>query len=376
MSRRAVSVGVALTALGVALWLAGDRLVDARFGGSAGSRPPPSDAQGEATKAKRRTHLDVKRAGVGAAEPEQRDALEPGEDRAVADYLESSKYPPTSRPLRDTDAHLVAWNRRHERPRATDADARLSVLFTADRFFVIGDGALDVRFEAQGAALASLVVTAAPDREGATTTPIEMRSDGEGRWVGRFTPASTDVTRHRLTATFATDAGVLDEASFNVEHTPRGAEPARFTGEHRSALEEGSLAVYVGVDVREAGYYLFDANLFAGDAPVAWTRFKGPLEVGPREVRLLFFGKVLTDHRAASGGADEPLHVTELRGARYREDAEPELAQLVPMDRALDTGLTLGAPFSDAAWASAHKEAKLARLRELAASGRGIALPR
>ncbi len=46
-----------------------------------------------------------------------------------------------------------------------------------------------------------------------------------------------------------------------------------------------------------------------------------------------------------------------------------------PFPGDINTGIELTPAFSDAVYESPHKAAKLARLRELAASGRGIALP-
>src|SRR5262249_19821425 len=46
--------------------------------------------------------------------------------------------------------------------------------------------------------------------------------------------------------------------------------PARFTGEVREELRDGSLQLWLGVDVIEAGWYAIDANVFdASGTPTA-----------------------------------------------------------------------------------------------------------
>src|SRR5262249_36575223 len=94
-------------------------------------------------------------------------------------------------------------------------------------------------------------------------------------------------------------------AHFDFQYTPTAGIPARFSGVFHDAIEAGSLAIHVGVDVAAAGGYLIDANLFdAADHPVAWSRFKGELAAGAQDAALVFFGKVIVD-----AGAHGPFHI-------------------------------------------------------------------
>ena len=86
--------------------------------------------------------------------------------------------------------------------------------------------------------------------------------------------------------------------------------PARFTGQFDDDVVHGSLRVRVGIQVRQAGRYIVDANLYdRKEQPLAWTRRKVKLDEGKSMVELQFFGKVLRD-TAAEG----PYYVRQVRG--------------------------------------------------------------
>jgi hypothetical protein len=303
-------------------------------------------------------------------------------------YLASSVYPPTSRPIAEGDRSLIDYAIRHERPRRAEGAPEHEVVFTADRAWLVGDEAR------------LLVVLAAWGRDGATP-PREVRvtlatEDEAPRdlallpehelpesvrlevqavlaRVGRTGPALaaqvtpagqglTRPTRLRLDATF-TVGGASVQRHLLVPYTPEAAVPARFTGHFEESVEDGSLVIRTGVDVRTPGWYLIDVNLHEVDGkPVAWTRFKGELAAGPNAVPLRFFGKVLRDHAKRS-----PFELGQLRGALYRPGVEPNLAQLAPFDGRYQTQRYPLERFSDAAWDSPRKQARLAKLADLQA---------
>jgi hypothetical protein len=137
------------------------------------------------------------------------------------------------------------------------------------------------------------------------------------------------------------------------------AVPARFTGEFREGIENGSLLLEAGVEVRAAGWYVIDCNLYDADGyPLAWTRFKGALAAGAERVPLSFFGKVLRDAAAPS-----PYSIGELRGQRFVEGRDPD-ADLMPSYRGrYSTRPFPLTAFSDREWDDVSRRARIERLR-------------
>ena len=75
--------------------------------------------------------------------------------------------------------------------------------------------------------------------------------------------------------------------------------PAVFTQTARDALEQGSVAIYVGIQVQKAGVYEIQGRLYdSGGAPIAYMRFYDSADEDSTEVRLLAYGKVILDEGA------------------------------------------------------------------------------
>ncbi len=302
-------------------------------------------------------------------------------DAATTDYERSSVYPPSSRPLRETDRSLIDWNARYEVPRPTLGDPQLQVLFTADRAVVIGEEPLNLRFVADGAQIDGLEVSAAPLDHSAAAISITMHPKN-GELHGTFEPATLGLKapKHvRFTARYKTHRGLTEGVFIQAEVHPSATLPATFTGRFREQVEAGSLAVYAEVNVAREGYYLVDANLYSGAEPVAWTRFKGELPSGLTEIRLAFFGKVLRDHAAANTPASRtlgPYTLSQLRGALLAPGSDPELLRLAPAASTFETRVFELEELSDAAFDSPFKQAKLAKLRELAENETGPTISR
>lgn len=336
-------------------------------GSRPGPRPPPGLAREES-------------AAFGGGEAEG--AGTAGQRNAAAtDYERSSVYPPSSRPLRETDRSLIDWNARYEVPRPTLGDPKLQVLFTADRALVIGEEPLNLRFVAEGAPIDGLEVSAAPLDNSAAPISIKMQPKN-GEFHGSFEPAALGLKapKHvRFTARYKTQSGVTEGVVLHAEVHPSATLPATFTGRFREQVEAGSLAVYAELNVAREGYYLIDANLYSKAEPVAWTRFKGELPSGLTEIRLAFFGKVLRDHAAANTPASRtlgPYTLSQLRGALLAPESDPELLRLAPAAATFETRAFEVDELSDAAFDSPFKQAKLAKLRELAENETGPTISR
>ena len=286
---------------------------------------------------------------------------EPGvaTDDPLTAYRKANVYPPTSRPLTRDQDDLLHPGQRHESFRPTEHGLGLSFLFTADRYFVIGDEVLTATLEVRkdGRALPARVVRAAatvldPRRRDDPPIALSYAPAGE-RYAATFAPAKLGLARQAaISMTIEFDAGHgLEHGHFDFQYTPTGGIPARFTGAFSEAVDRGSLVIRAGVEVAVAGHYLIDCNLFdAANEPVAWTRWKGELSAGRQDATLEFFGKVLVD-----GKARGPFHIGQLRGARYAPGEDPDLEQMPPF---LGTYTTRPYPteaFSDAEYDSPEK---------------------
>lgn len=302
----------------------------------------------------------------GQDPPEVTDVLEA--------YLITSVYPPQSRPLGRWNDDLLQPNQRHEEFQPV-GDTALTYRFTADRYFVNGDeplvSTLEVRRDGRAIEVDITAAFAAPYVAGqvppeAARIPLAFARQGSV-YVNQLTPAFVAETSIvGLYVEFDHGGREPVRAMFSVHATPASSVPARFTGDFRDYIEDGSLVVAAGIEVKLAGWYLIDCNLYdAEDNPVAWTRFKGELAAGTHMVPLSFFGKVLVDSQSTP-----PWHIGQLRGARYVEGRDPDLDVISMWDGEYETARYQLSDFSAATYDSAEKRARIERLQD--ARGRGV----
>lgn len=284
-------------------------------------------------------------------------------DDPLTAYRKNNVYPPTSRPLTAEQTDLLAPNQRHEQARPTDKGLGNSFVFTADKYFVIGDetitASLEVRHNDKPVRATVRNAYAAvldPKSHADKQIPLTFSPAG-GRLVAVFAPATLPLQRQTaigMYIEFDHGAGV-QQAHFDFQYTPKAGIPARFTGHFADEVADGSLVVHAGVAVTTPGHYVVDCNLFdADDQPVAWTRFKGELAAGTQDAPLLFFGKVLVD-----GNARGPFHIGQLRGARYAPDADPDLEQMPSFTGSFTTKPYATTDFSAAEYDSPDKQRML-----------------
>jgi hypothetical protein len=158
-------------------------------------------------------------------------------------------------------------------------------------------------------------------------------------------------------------------AALSALWAPPGAQPTRFTGTFRDAVEAGSLAIYVGVEVTEPGFFNVDANLWGeGEAPVAWTKWRGDLTPGLQEIRLSFFGKALVDSSAAP-----PFRLEQLRGFRYAESQSPAVQPMDAYPGAYVCASREG--FVDAEWDDPMRQERIAELERVEGQGGNPPVP-
>jgi hypothetical protein len=281
-------------------------------------------------------------------------------DDPLTAYRKANVYPPTSRPLTADQLDLLRPNRRHEAMRRDDHDDGVSYLFTADRYFVIGDETLTATLEVRrdGAPIAVAITEAyaavvGADGRPAPALPLAFAAQGPTSSTV-LVPARLGLARQTALSIYLEfDHGDgRQRAQLDLQYTPERGIPARFTGSFRDGVEAGSLVVHAGIDLAAAGNYVIDCNLFdAGDQPVAWSRFKGELGAGVREADLVFFGKILVDARAHG-----PFHIGQLRGARFAPGLDPDLEQIPPFTGSFATAAYPTDAFSDAEYDSPEKQ--------------------
>ena len=333
-----------------------------------GTAPVAAAPSTTATEPRAAAPARVAPAGAARVAPLPPPPVSPYPERGVAGlstddpltaYRKANVYPPTSRPLSSDQLDLLRPNQRYEVMRAADHGDGVSYLFTADRYFVIGDeilaSTLEVRRNGEPLAVRltqayAEVVSPADDRH---RVALAFASSG-GVLMNTFAPAQLGLARQSgigLSVEF--DDGVATQrAHFDVQYTPLAGIPARFTGAFGDSVEAGSLVVHVAVDVTSPGPYVIDANLFdAADQPVAWSRFKADLAAGTHDAALVFFGKVIVD-----ANAHGPFHIGQLRGARFAAGRDPDLEQMPPFAGSFTTRAYATDAFSDAEYDSADKQ--------------------
>jgi len=290
-------------------------------------------------------------------------------DDPLTAYRKANVYPPTSRPLTPQMTDLLHPNTRHEEIRDTDAGDGVQYQFTADRYFVLGDETITPTLEVRrdGARIPVTILrsfAAVLDYVTHDEKPIPLTYAAvDDVSTTTFAPARLALTRQStigMYIEFRYGAGTAQRAHFDFEYTPTAGIPARFTGAFTDAVVDGSLVISAGVSVTKPGPYVIDVNLYdASDQPVAWTRYKGDLTAGVREVPLVFFGKVLADAKSAG-----KFHLGQLRGARFDVGHAPDLEQMPPFTGAYETRSYEASVFSDAEWDSPDKQHMIELLTE------------
>jgi hypothetical protein len=288
-------------------------------------------------------------------------------DDPLTAYRKLNVYPPASRPLTREHVDLLRPGDRHEQRRPTDADDGVDFLFTADRYFVLGDEviapSLDVRRDGRPIPVTitqSFAAVIDPVNLDPARFPFELRGGPPLRGV--FAPAAMRLSRQAAVGLYVEFdyGGARQRARIDFQYTPTVGIPARFTGSFRDAVEGGSLVIRAGVAVARGGHYVIDCNLHdAQDRPVAWTRAKVALAETTHEVELSFFGKVLTDQQARG-----PFKIGQLRGARFDPGRDPDLEQMPPYAGSYTTRAYAADDFSDAEYDSPEKQRMIRFLTE------------
>lgn len=268
-------------------------------------------------------------------------------DHSYCSYREGSKYPPASRPMAQNPDQAYPNSPVTEMNPMRGAEGRSNpniLLQTSQSRVYLAAGesvAFSLRAVEPGGAEVPLVITralaAGITPTGARPTaqvPLAFADDGsgadpvagDGAFAAVLTPSQTGLAlfhgtiRTEVRYTAGGKNGVL---IFDVIHSPKA--PAVWAGAPREAIEDGSLAFILRVDVRQPGRYVITGRIDdAGGKPFALATFNEVLGPGPNEVKLVAFGKLMID-----GAPQLPLTLRDVDGYLLKENTDPD-RELMP----------------------------------------------
>jgi len=370
--RGAILLAALATALG--LFLLRDRLSP--------KRAPSEDALLDAAPARTRPSALSPfpfAAPSAAALPAHDDGGEPSK-RAIAEkrlerarhtlegYLLGTRYPPGSRPLSEQPdlqkPHAVQPSNQplaREDRKLTDARVTLN----QDRLYVVGDEVARLSVAcatSEGPAHCEVtramahVAESMKNAPAIAPTPVAFAPDPaiEGAVFALFSPSDAGFGGYHGPIGIDLALRVEGEeggARFDVVYTP--APPARFTGAVREAFDDGSLCLYLGMQVDKPGRYVVVGRVDDADGDgFAYLEHNDMLAAGAVEVKMCIFGKLVLDEQAKS-----PFVLRDVEGFLLKENTYPD-REIVPgrdgpvyTTKAYDASL-----FSDAEWQSEEKQ--------------------
>jgi hypothetical protein len=254
-------------------------------------------------------------------------------------YVAGTRYPPESRPIREhpDQEHPAA----PERTRGINRDTEeVQLKLKQDKVFVAGDevvhfsvgcentGRMPLPCEVMGG-MAHEAEHMLGEGVPVSGVPLAFVDDGtqgdavarDGTLTARFQPSKQGfpLFSGTLRVAFQVRSGKAEgRAFFDILYTP--APPARFTGKVREAVEQGSLRLYLGLQVRKAGRYVVAGRVDdEAGAPFAYVSFNEELPEGAQEVKFTVFGKLILDEAPTF-----PLKLRDVEGFLLKETGDPD----------------------------------------------------
>lgn len=288
-------------------------------------------------------------------------------------YREATRYPPESRSIKEHPDQVYPASPERKQPLGRD-QRDISLILKQEKVFVVGDEG--VRFfvgcenasskqplscEVHSASASEAPHLAAAGKQ--SPVPLDFNDAGrngdevagDGTWTGNFQPArqgfamfeGTLRVGFRVRANGDAEGG----AFFDILFTP--APPATFTGKVREVVEQGSLRLYVGVQVRKPGRYVMAGRVDdVSGIPFAYVSFNEELEAGAREVKLTLFGKLLRDE-----APEFPLKLRDVEGFLLREMGDPDRELMKTLAGYVHTTREYALEgFSEAEWSSEERQ--------------------
>jgi hypothetical protein len=177
---------------------------------------------------------------------------------------------------------------------------------------------------------------------------------GDRTFTGRFQPSKQGFPLY--SGTLRVDVRVRSDkaegsAFFDILYTP--SPPARLTGKVREVFEEGTLHLYLGMEVRKPGRYVVEGRVDdESGMPFANVSFNEELKEGPQEVRLTIAGNLVLDDAPTF-----PLKLRDVEGFLLKEVGDPDREMLATLRGSVHTTREYPASaFSPAEWKSEEKD--------------------
>lgn len=191
--------------------------------------------------------------------------------------------------------------------------------------------------------------------------PDEIASDGTYTGV-----VSTPIDGTGASLTLLVEANAAGESgTLTFEFVQTASAPAVFTQTARDALEQGSVAIYAGIQVQRPGTYEIQGRLYdSTGAPIAYMRFLGDLTASSTEVRLYAFGKVIVDE-----GGIPPFVLRDVEGWRMTLGEYPDRELMAEWPAGYTTAKYDLSQISGADYDGPDKQEKIAALNHAEAEG-------
>jgi hypothetical protein len=254
-------------------------------------------------------------------------------------YVAGTRYPPESRHIREHPDQEQLASPERTRPLSRDS-ADVQLRLKQEKVFVVGDEVVHFFVGCENTARTPLPcqVTNARAHEAEhmfegeaplAAVPLAFVDDGtqgdalagDGTSTARFQPSKQGfpLFSGTLRISFEVRSGKAEgRAFFDILYTP--SPPARFTGKVREVVEEGSLQLYLGLQVRKAGRYVVAGRVDdEAGVPFAYVSFNEELPEGAQEVKLTVFGKLILDEAPTF-----PLKLRDVEGFLLKEVGDPD----------------------------------------------------
>ncbi len=236
------------------------------------------------------------------------------------------------------------------------------VTLSQDRLYLVGDESAQLRMSCQTSdnpasceVVSAFAVSGKTEANAATIGPVPVAfAPGEqGGAIATFAPAKEGFSAYHGPISIDANVRVGSEegrANFQLIYTPSA--PARFTGKIREVMEQGSLCLYLQMDVTKAGRYILVGRVddAEGDG-FAYLEFNDLIEAGLREARMCIFGLLVIDQRAKT-----PFTLRDVEGFLLLEDRDPDRELMSLLEGKVYTTKTYEeSAFSSAEWQSEEK---------------------
>jgi len=293
-------------------------------------------------------------------------------------YLEETRYPPSSRPISQLPSYRfpdtpppvsrsdTGGKRRVEQHERQDmyyvAEGETATVFVD---FSI-DGELVKNAEHVNGSLAKIEGT--PRVPGAGVANVTFHDDGvspdEKAHDGTVTASvpfpkdaiASFVGDMMLSATLRSGDTLLF-TTFGFMYT--GHPPAHFTRSVRETIENGSLVLYVGIDVERESEYVMRARLYDNDRnPLLFMSADGSYGPSAHEIRFVAFGRALRDL-----GVKSPFSLRDVEGFVNMPEGHPDRQKVPTWPGPYMTRHYAAADFSDDEWMSPEKQRFIDQMR-------------